>query len=499
MRSLPLLSWLTVLAACTTQERDTLPAPSAALSVAAVRTWYEATYKPALPANSAAAQSTTLPATTYALNWARAITLGGADPLVLVPLAGDAPRFAGRSVRGSRYLVVGQAPHAPALTGALVELLLQQSAAPVDTAALFASLYHGYRTGQPATGVAGTGTVVFYSADYHYATGRRFVDGVVQPGAVRLGFQARSAATAAPRAGVRVGGKVSSPTYVAPICMDLYQVMGDGSWLYVTSTGDCSNLPPPPSDGGGVYGGQGDGGWGGDGGGGGTGHGSESGAPSSTNVVLNISLAPCQTAVFTSLQSLDNGLLAYIVNKFSGATPGYNWRLYNGSLPPGINGETSAYDKNYKVVSTTFDASKFVNSNDLSMARTMLHESIHAYLVTYFANTPSYASVSYPDLLAAYAADASNNPNNPQHSVIANNWRIDLAWALEQYGLSKGYALSSQYYSDMAWGGLTTTSAFLALSYSDQARIKNLLSVEQSGIDLSGNTQIQKGGRVNCQ
>jgi hypothetical protein len=222
-------------------------------------------------------------------------------------------------------------------------------------------------------------------------------------------------------------------------------------------------------------------------------------SPSSTNVVLNVSLAPCQTAVLIALQGLNNGMLAYIVNKFSGSTPGYNWRLYNGNLPSGINGQTSAYDRNYNVISITFDASKFQNANDLSVARTILHESVHAYLVTYFANTPAYSTVSYPDLLAAYAADASNNPNNPQHSSMAKGWLIDLAWALEQYGISKGYNLPSQYYSDMSWGGLTTTSTFQALSQSDKDRIFNLLSVEQSGSDLSGNPHTQSGSKAGCQ
>lgn len=173
--------------------------------------------------------------------------------------------------------------------------------------------------------------------------------------------------------------------------------------------------------------------------------------------------------------------------------------MYNGSLPSGINGQTSAYDRTYNVVSTTFDASKFQNANDLSVARTMLHESIHAYLVAYFANTPAYASAGYPDLLAAYAADASNNPNNPQHNTMANGWLIDLAWALEQYGINKGYNLPSQYYSDMAWGGLTTTPAFQALSQSDKDRISNLLSVEQSGNDLNGNPHTQSGSKAGCQ
>jgi len=51
----------------------------------------------------------------------------------------------------------------------------------------------------------------------------------------------------------------------------------------------------------------------------------------------------------------------------------------------------------------------------------------------------------------------------------------------------------------MSWGGLTTTPAFQALSQNDKNRILNLLSVEQSGNDLSGNSQSQAGSKAGCQ
>jgi len=38
-----------------------------------------------------------------------------------------------------------------------------------------------------------------------------------------------------------------------------------------------------------------------------------------------------------------------------------------------------------------------------------------------------------------------------------------IAVALEEYGISKGHKLSSQFYNDLAWGGLTHTGAFDAL------------------------------------
>jgi hypothetical protein len=193
-------------------------------------------------------------------------------------------------------------------------------------------------------------------------------------------------------------------------------------------------------------------------------------------------------------------MLAFIVQQFGGTNTGYNWNLYNGSLPAGTYGSTGAYNRVNHSITTTFDASQWRNATDLSIARTMMHESVHAYLLTYFANTPALASASYPELVAAYAAAAgSNNPNIPHHNVMGQqDWLGDLAWGLKQYGQNQGYNLPDQYYADMAWGGLETSQPFLALSQAEQNRIKDLLRVEATGRDQNGNSQPQSGQPTAC-
>lgn len=276
LRSLVFISFLAAfIAACTSQKLDSLPVPTAALSVATARAWYETAYKATktINANSAQANAPVIN-TAWALNWSRAITLRGSQPLVLVPLQGDAQRFASQSMKGSRYLVVAQESNTKAPIGLLIELLLQQSTTPIDTTALVTSLYQHYLTGTPTTPIEATGLAIFYSADYHYRTGQKFVNGIFQPGTVRLAFRVRNpTSTTAMRSSASTSpdspdGSITN--YTAPICMDSYQIMDDGSRIYIGSYGDCSNLPPPPGDGsGGPYGGTGDGGWGGDSGGGG--------------------------------------------------------------------------------------------------------------------------------------------------------------------------------------------------------------------------------------
>lgn len=50
----------------------------------------------------------------------------------------------------------------------------------------------------------------------------------------------------------------------------------------------------------------------------------------------------------------------------------------------------------------------------------------------------------------------------------------------------------------MAWGGLTGTSAFKALSTSEQDRINNILVIEQSGLDTNGDQTKQSGKPGGC-
>jgi len=254
-------------AACTSHESNLLPAPAASLSVAAARTWYETNHAPTGTTSAKSAVGDSATRQPWALNWARAITLSGPPPVVLVPLRGDQSLFAGKPIQGTRYLVIAQHPNTPAPAGLIVELLLQRTATPVDTAALFASFYTSYRTGRPAAPAQGQGVVLFYSADYRYLTGRRFSNGAIQPGAVRLSFHKRQPTPATPKT------TPGQPAHRdASICTDWYQLNDDGSRTYITTTGDCSYPGGGGSGSGdGPFGGGGDGGWGGNNGGGGTG------------------------------------------------------------------------------------------------------------------------------------------------------------------------------------------------------------------------------------
>lgn len=155
--------------------------------------------------------------------------------------------------------------------------------------------------------------------------------------------------------------------------------------------------------------------------------------------------------ILNDLKGLTNGSVASIIQKFSGSIPGYNWQLVNTSLPNNENAGTATKINSQGYITTQFDAAKFGNSTDLSVARTILHESVHAYVVAVTYNTLT-DPVKRQQLLGP---DWLTVAINYGHDYMASNYISPLASALEEYGNNfLGYNLPTQFYQDLAWGGL---------------------------------------------
>ncbi|GCC50823.1 hypothetical protein SanaruYs_10410 [Chryseotalea sanaruensis] len=216
-------------------------------------------------------------------------------------------------------------------------------------------------------------------------------------------------------------------------------------------------------------------------------------------------LKPCMQIIISDLKNISQGSVGQIIQKFSGNIPGYNWEVKNGTLPGAENANTLIqFNTLTGTVTTIFDSNKFSNASNLSIARTLLHESIHAYVVAVTFNTltdpTKRAQLLGPDWLTVAI--------NYGHDFITNNYLIPIADALELYGKSKGYNFSRQFYDDLAWGGLThyqtppnnETSLFLQKipNVTDRNRILNTIVVELSGKDFYGNSVAKKGNNAGC-
>ncbi len=496
--------WMTcgllLIQACSHHSTD-LPTPAttqaaADLSVSEAYTWFQQTYPLAAEAPADKLKKTKSSAQMARLVWARAITVGaGAQSLVLVPLAGDNALFARTSWHGPRYLLVTKQGHR-AIAGNIVEVLLRRGNQPMDTLALFTQLYRSYRKGQLVAPAQGEGYVFFYSADYRYLSGRPFQQGRLLPKTARLAFRPHGSRSAkSPASGARTNFEApdSGP------CLDWYNA---DSGEYITTTGDCSG--PGEDDGGsggysyggggGDSGGYGDGdsgaGPGGHGGGGGV---TSSPGPNQTNTIIN-NLPPCLDQVYNSLkgaidlystQMAANGSNSTFlpISYFSNQTN--NWQIGSGSLPSSNTGSTIS-DYSDHIIKTTFDDQQLKDATDLSIMKTMLHESVHAYLVAYFVNDRTKFGSDYPDLLESFDNRSPSGQNNAQHTQMVISFKNDIADILFVYSKQLGYDVDLQYCQDLAWSGLERTAAYQNLSQQEKNRIFSAANREFTGINAKG-------------
>jgi len=215
-------------------------------------------------------------------------------------------------------------------------------------------------------------------------------------------------------------------------------------------------------------------------------------------------LKPCMKKVLNSLTNLQGGSIPQIIKLFSGTTPGYNWKLVDGVLPAGTNGQTDgSYNSSFQGVVTKFDGQKYTAASDLAIARTIMHESVHAFLVDYFHSNTLMAQASYPELVQQWINTKNPSLNDIQHDNMVNTFVGQIAASLSAYGDQQGYTFSTntektQFYNDLAWGGLTNTKAFTNFPAATQARINDRLLSEQYQTDSNGNSKPSKGKIGGC-
>jgi len=209
-------------------------------------------------------------------------------------------------------------------------------------------------------------------------------------------------------------------------------------------------------------------------------------------------LPACLKNILNDLVKINAGPGNMIV-KFAGEeATGYNWTMLQGANELGVSGNTLSTYNETTGITTTFDIIQYPNATELGWAKTMLHESIHAYLTTYYKLQARGYIGEYPKLFQDWCANGNKDLNKYQHEEIARNLVKYFGDALESYGISKGYNLNKQFYQDMAWGGLLEIDAFKNLPQADRIRISNTINIEMSGMDDLGNKKPQKGKKAGC-
>ena len=200
-------------------------------------------------------------------------------------------------------------------------------------------------------------------------------------------------------------------------------------------------------------------------------------------------ISDCHEKIIKDLIGSTQGEFRRIFQKFNGNQPvpaNYNVRLRYGSCSNASANACTSPTLVNNWATITFNPNNLGNATDLSFARTVLHEMLHAYLL-FEAAYPSNCDLNC--LLNKYF-DKYNTNNPSHHNLFAETKFLnDIAVELRNFATSSGYnikLLGNQYFKDMAWGGLTRTDVFNSLSTSDKTRIINRLNAENTG-DPKGN------------
>jgi hypothetical protein len=186
--------------------------------------------------------------------------------------------------------------------------------------------------------------------------------------------------------------------------------------------------------------------------------------------------------VYNKLNSSSTGFKNSI-KKFDGEFPVSHLKFKESSnLPSNVNAETSP-PSNFLITITL--NSNNLNRPNLSIARTMIHEVIHAEMfrkilsiidnggdlngLTKSQWTSKLSNGDYPGIFDYYSR---YGVNGMQHQQMASHYISTISNYLKDFQPG----LSQDVYDSMAWTGLKSTTAWNSLSASEKTRINNTIN-----------------------
>ena len=223
----------------------------------------------------------------------------------------------------------------------------------------------------------------------------------------------------------------------------------------------------------------------------------------------------CQKQILKNALEADNILMDIISDIFNTKENGVKL-LIKKDILNGSNASTSNIIKYDPInrecfIKISFDENYLKSATNISIARTMIHEALHALLVygVMEGHLIGEDDDSFDQLMDAFLLYLNTNNNSSysgqQHEILSQ-YQEDISSSLHSYGLSAGLNLSPSYYDTLSWGGLMGTSAFKFLYPQflksgninpDWVTINNTLFAEQNNStmysDGQGNIIIPKG------
>jgi len=123
--------------------------------------------------------------------------------------------------------------------------------------------------------------------------------------------------------------------------------------------------------------------------------------------------------------------------------------IRNGILTGGANGSTTGS-------TITISNSYLLNATKLSVARTMIHETVHAVINAYFYGYSDFEDKPFQDKLRQYASDKGFTDMNTFHHNFMGQYINAVAYSLYEWdkGYGTGGSLGWDYYKSMAYSGM---------------------------------------------
>ena len=221
-------------------------------------------------------------------------------------------------------------------------------------------------------------------------------------------------------------------------------------------------------------------------------------------------LDPCTKGILEKLKNLSGGDITNMLKRFTPPGSIFNINMITGKV---INNDPNVWAQTTPIKGSRTDINMVFNENyiygtnyssrptDLSVATTMAHEVIHAYLISLLEENKACGAsgiCDFPTIYDAYVQQQiSKDPNltaDEHHELIAKNYVYTIASTIQEFHTGQYTDYPYQNYLDMAWGGLVGTTIFNKdfpndpndKNYKYRERILDRINTEKKGEQYQG-------------
>jgi hypothetical protein len=218
-------------------------------------------------------------------------------------------------------------------------------------------------------------------------------------------------------------------------------------------------------------------------------------------------LDPCTKAVLDKMKNLQQSDIASMINRFNPPASPFNINMSVGQVTDQNDFAQTTKTKGSKTDVNMVFNQDYINGvgninrpTDLSIATTMAHEIIHAYMISLLEEDKycgTQGICDFPTVYDAYVKQIASKDKNStllvdaHHEVIANNYVYAIAATVQEFhtGQTINSGFPYQVYLDIAWGGLTNTYIFDKIypndpnhkNFKDRERILARIIAEKNG------------------